>query len=116
MHELSVVFHIADTVEKLAIENNVKKVKKVVMEIGEVSMIVSPYLVDCWNWVCSKRELLNGCEMEIIDLPAVTYCEDCGKEYETVKYGKTCPFCQSEKTYLIRGQEINIKEIGVTDE
>lgn len=116
MHELSIVFHIADTVEELAKENKVKKVNKVVMQIGEVSMIVSPYLIDCWNWTASKRELLNGCEMVVEDIKAITYCENCGQEYETVKYGKICPHCGSEKTYLIRGQEINIKEIGVTDE
>ena len=42
---------------------------------------------------------------------AVTYCEDCKSEYETVKYGKICPKCGSRHTYLLRGSEFNIKEI-----
>ena len=38
-------------------------------------------------------------------------CENCGKTYATVKYGRQCPYCESGKTYLLRGQEINVKEI-----
>ena len=29
----------------------------------------------------------------------------------TVEHGKTCPFCQSPRTHLVSGNEINIKEI-----
>ncbi|MDY3096003.1 MAG: hydrogenase maturation nickel metallochaperone HypA, partial [Eubacteriales bacterium] len=35
------------------------------------------------------------------------------KEYETVKYGKICPYCKSERTYLLRGNEVMIREIVV---
>ena len=41
----------------------------------------------------------------------ITYCEDCQRTYETVKYGKICPYCQSQNTYLVQGNECNIKEI-----
>ena len=47
----------------------------------------------------------------IEQIPAVTYCEQCKKTYETVKYGKTCPYCKSDQTYLVKGNEFNIKEI-----
>ena len=40
MHELSVVFHVAKMVENIAKENNVKHVKRVVLQVGEVSLIV----------------------------------------------------------------------------
>ena len=56
-----------------------------------------------------------GIVFHIIDtieaLPAVTLCEDCGSTYATVEHGKTCPFCQSPRTHLVSGNEINIKEI-----
>ena len=115
MHELSVVFHIAKVVEDIAKENNVARVSKVVLEVGEVSMIVNPYLQDCWKWKASKSEVLKDCELEIINIKAVTYCEDCKQQYETVKHGKICPFCGSNRTYLLRGNETNIKEIVVFD-
>lgn len=113
MHELGVVFHIADAVADVAKQNNVSKVKKVVMEIGEVSTVVNDQLIDCWNWNANRTDLLRGCEMEIITIPAVTYCEDCKKTYPTVKYGKICPYCKSERTYLLKGNGVSIKQIEV---
>ncbi len=113
MHELGVVFHIADAVTDVAKQNNVSKVKKVVMEIGEVSTVVNDQLIDCWNWNANRTDLLRGCEMEIVTIPAVTYCEDCKKTYPTVKYGKICPYCKSERTYLLEGNGVAIKQIEV---
>ena len=113
MHELGIVFYIIKDVRKAAEEHGVKKVSGVVMNIGEVSGIVPEYLQDCWRWAADKEELLKGCELKFNILPAVTYCEDCHAEYETVAHGKTCPHCGSEHTWLLRGNEVEIKEIEV---
>lgn len=116
MHELGIVFHIANQVEKVAVENHVSKVHKVTVEIGEVSTVIPEYLEDCWKWKASKSEILEGCELAIEIIPAVTFCEDCEKTYGTVEHGKTCPHCGSEHTYLVQGNEHAIKEIEVYDE
>ena len=55
--------------------------------------------------------MARGSRLAIEALPAVTLCEDCGSTYATVEHGKTCPFCQSPRTHLVSGNEINIKEI-----
>lgn len=111
MHELGIVFHIIDTIEEVAKEQNLLKVSKVVLEVGEVSTVIPDYLQDCWNWACKRSKLMDGCQLRHEVIKAVTYCEDCGKTYETVKYAKICPYCQSEHTYLLEGNEVQIKEI-----
>lgn len=111
MHELGIVFHIMDTLEEVAKENELSEIHSVTVEIGEVSTVEPDYLTDCWRWAVQKKELLTQCEMKVEVLPAVTLCESCGKEYPTVAHGRTCPYCGSEKTYLLRGNELNIKEI-----
>lgn len=113
MHELGIVFHIIDTVESVAQENGIEKVQSVTVEIGEVSTVIGDYLIDCWNWAVKKKPMLLGCEMKVETLPAVTHCDGCGADYETVAYGRICPHCGSEKTWLLKGSEINIKEITV---
>ena len=50
-------------------------------------------------------------DLKIETIPAVTYCESCGRDYPTVQFGRTCPHCGSEKTWLKQGNEINLKEI-----
>lgn len=113
MHELGIVFYIIRDVKKAALEHGVEHVNTVVMDIGEVSTVVPEYLTDCWRWAADKEDLLRGCELRCNILPAVTVCNSCGQEYPTVDYGRTCPHCGSEDTVLLRGNEVEIKEIEV---
>lgn len=114
MHELGVVFHVIDECEKIAEQNKVNHIDSVTIELGTVSGVIDKYLVDCWNWAVSKRENMTKCELKIEKIKAITHCEDCGKDYNTIIYGKTCPHCQSSNTYLLQGNEFNIKEMEVS--
>lgn len=114
MHELGVVFHVIDDVINIAKENEASSIAKVVLEIGTVSGIVDDYLLDCWKWAVEKHDETKGCALEIEHIEAITHCEACGENYDTVQYGKICPKCGSERTYLIQGNEFIIKEIAVT--
>ena len=111
MHELGVVFSVIKQVEKIGSENNVEKINKVVLELGEVSTVIPEYLEDCWKWAVKRTERMQQAELEIRKIEAVTYCEGCRKEYPTVEHGKICPYCGSENTYLLKGNEFIIKEI-----
>lgn len=115
MHELGVVFHIIRDLEKVAAENNVEKINKVTLQLGEVSAVIPHYLTDCWKWASAKNDLTSGAELVIETIPAVTYCEDCEREYATVEHGRTCPHCGSGRTYLLQGNEFMIKEIEVPE-
>lgn len=112
MHELGIVFHIMDSLEEVARENQLTQIHSVTIELGEVSAVVEEYLTDCWNWAVKKRTLLTGCQILVEPIRAVTLCESCGKEYGTVAHGRICPHCGSERTHLLTGSEINIREIA----
>lgn len=111
MHEMGIILHLAKTLEEMAEENGLKKIGSVTLQVGEVSGIMTDLFTDCWNYFAAKKDLLKGSELKLETLPAVTFCETCKEEYETVKYGKICPFCGSKETYLVRGNECIIKEI-----
>ena len=115
MHELGVVFYIIRDVKKVAEENGLDHLSSVTVEVGEVTGIIHHYLIDCWNWARKKEPITENAELIVEQIDAVTYCEDCKKEYETVKHGKICPYCGSEHTYLVRGNEFLIKEVAVEE-
>ena len=115
MHELGVVFHVIKSVNKIAAENNVARVTAVTIELGEVSTVIPEYLQDCWKWAAAKSELLPGAVLTVETIPAVTVCEDCGQQYPTVQFGRTCPHCQSPRTHLLQGHEMLIKEIEAVE-
>ena len=113
MHELGVVFHIIRDLEKVAAANGVVKINKVTLQLGEVSTVIPHYLTDCWKWASAKQALTDGTELIIETIPAVTWCDDCKKEYGTVEHGRTCPYCGGGNTWLLRGNEFMIKDIEV---
>ncbi|MBQ0004568.1 MAG: hydrogenase maturation nickel metallochaperone HypA [Clostridiales bacterium] len=115
MHELGLVNYVVKEVNRIAEEQKVNKVVSVTLEFGEVSGIVSAYLYDYWDWYTKKHSMLEGTKLICEEIPAVTWCDDCKITYSTVKYGKTCPHCGSEKTWLLKGNEMNIKQIEIED-
>lgn len=115
MHELGLVNYVVKQVTEIAEENNVKRIASVTLEFGEVSGIVTSYLNDYWNWYTKKFPLFDGAKLICEEIPAVTWCDDCKKTYPTVIYGKTCPHCGSGNTWLLKGNEMNIKQIEVED-
>ncbi len=115
MHELGLVNYVVEQVSKIAEEQNVKKIRSVTLQFGEVSGIVTSYLHDYWLWYTKKFPLFEGSELKTEEIPAVTWCDDCKITYSTVKYGKICPHCGSGHTWLLRGNEMMIKEVEVED-
>ena len=111
MHELATIYYVIDTVEKLMVENRLTQVASITLEVGEVSGIIPEYLTDFWQYAREKSEHFKETELKIEKLEAVTYCQDCRKTYSTMKYKKICPYCQSGNTFLVTGNEYNIKEI-----
>ncbi len=111
MHELGVVFKVIDQVEQIAAENDVTRVEAVTLQLGEVSAVIPEYLADCWKWAVKRTEVMKEARLEIETIPAVTHCDGCGRDYETVKHGRTCPFCGSGETWLMQGNEFIIKQI-----
>lgn len=111
MHELGVVFSVIDNVKRVADENKISHINCVTLEIGEVSTVIPKYLQDVWKWAITKHDILTDCELVIKRIPAVTLCNNCGREYRTVTYGKICPHCGSDRTHLKQGNEFIIKNI-----
>ena len=111
MHELGIVFHMVDLLEETAREHGLTRIAKVTVDLGEVSGVLTEFFEDAWVWASDRNDLLRGAELEIYQIDAVTVCNSCGKTYGTVEYGRVCPFCSSVDTVLLRGNEMEIREI-----
>ena len=111
MHELGLVFHMVDLLEKVGEENELTHIERVVLDLGEVSGVLVDQLQDCWKWASAKSELLAGAVLEVNQLPAVTICNDCGRTYPTVAHGRICPHCESPNTVLVSGNQMEVREV-----
>ena len=100
MHEMGIVYHVADEVEKIAAQNDICHIGSVTLQIGEVTGVIFDYMSDLWGWVSDYEQI-----------PAVTLCKSCGQRYSTVQSGRQCPHCGSWDTVLVQGNEYIIKQI-----
>lgn len=116
MHEMGIVIHLAKTLDDTAKEEHISRIGSVTLQVGEVSGIMTDYFVDCWNYFKVKYPVLSESELRLETIPAVTICGNCDRTYETVKYGKECPYCHSFETWLVSGNECIIKEIEAESE
>ena len=78
MHELGVTLHILDHVEGVAAANNVTRVSKVVLELGEVSTVIGSYTFTAAGSGVGVRK--DQFSKTIVNLrwrssPAITCCE-----------------------------------------
>ncbi|MGL4762245.1 MAG: hydrogenase maturation nickel metallochaperone HypA [Sarcina sp.] len=110
MHEIGVVYEVIKIVDRFAIENNITKVDKIVLEVGQLSQAIPRFIEECYPVAVDETEY-EDTKLEIIVLPAEGKCKECGEIYEVIKHRKVCPRCGNENYDLISGQEFNIKEI-----
>lgn len=111
MHEMGIILHLAKTLDEEAKKNNLTKIGEVVLEVGEVSGIMTDLFIDCWEYFKVKHPVLKESKLVLETVKALTHCTSCGKDYETIKFGRQCPYCSSYETYLIKGNECIIKQI-----
>ena len=113
MHEMGIILHLAKSLEETAREQDISKILRVTLQVGEVSGIMTDYFTDCWNYFRRRHPVLETAGLTLETIPAVTFCSACERTYPTVQYGRECPYCHSGETWLLRGNECVIKEIEV---
>ncbi len=111
MHELGIVFSIANQIEMLAVENNLTKVLSITLQVGEISTVVPDFLQKCYPAAVDKSELLHDTELKIEMVPANCICHECWETFSLLKNKNKCPECGSIDTEIVSGREFIIKEI-----
>lgn len=113
MHEMGVLLNIVDEVEKIAKENDIKMLYKIVLQIGELTGVMPHYMNACWPAIQERKEIFSATELVIEETPGQGICNYCGSEYNLVKYDGFCPQCNNNSYRVISGSELLIKEIAV---
>ena len=72
MHEMGIILHLAKTLDETCEEQNLKGIGKVVLQVGEVSGIMTDYFEDCWNYFRTRHPRLETAELVIETIPAFT--------------------------------------------
>jgi hydrogenase nickel incorporation protein HypA/HybF len=110
MHELGITQNIVAIVTEHA---KGAKVQRVSLEIGKLSAIMPDAIRFCFD-ICTQGTILEGATLEILEIPGLGRCRQCGAKIDLDKPYGICS-CGSVQLDLITGEELKIKEIEIEE-
>jgi len=122
MHEFGFAYNIFKVAEATAIKYNAKRITKVLLEIGELTLIVPEMLKECFI-MATHGSIAEGAELVIEVTPGKIQCQDCDKiSLVTLKDDHIkgidlfeCQHCQSKNTQIVEGKKANVKNIMIEE-
>jgi len=111
MHEMSIAQGIID----LCLEHaGGRRVTSLNIEIGELSSVVPEAIEFCFE-ACSRKTLLEDARLNIIRVPGIGQCQECGRETPLTELYGSCGHCGSHLVSIVAGEELLVREIEVED-
>ena len=114
MHEIGVVRQMIATIDSFCKENNVDKVSEIVVEIGELSLVIPKYVTDIYPIVVEGTKFQDT-KLIIETVPGMAECDECDEIFNVIETKGYCPNCGSFEKTVITGEDFNIKEIHIAE-
>ncbi len=118
MHELSVAESLIKTLDAWQKEHKTSRILRVKLRIGRLGGIDRQSLEYVWPMAVENAEnpALQGCVLEVEELPLSFKCTVCGGTAESVKFMFDCPLCGAASSLRRHGgRELIFQEIEVED-
>lgn len=112
MHEMSIAEGVLQLIEDAAEREGFKQVKTIWVEIGRLSGVEAEALAFCFDAV-TRGSIAEGAAFEIIQVPGLGHCHECGKETELEAVYDACRHCGAVPVEVVGGTEMRVKELEV---
>lgn len=112
MHEMALAESIVQLVEETAKREHAKRVKLVVLEIGQLSSVEPEALKFCFDAV-TQDSIAQGAALEVVAVPGAGWCLVCAKTVPLQEIYGACPQCGSHQVQASAGTEMRVKEIEI---
>ena len=114
MHEIGIVRQILRTVERFAAENEIREIREVVVDCGELSLVIPKYLEELYP-VVVKGSILQDAKLTINVIPGLAECDDCDEIFSVIEHKGYCPNCGSFSKTVLSGRDFTVREIVVAE-
>lgn len=116
MHEIGVLYKMLDQVEAVANENNVRKVKSIEIELGELSGMLPYFFEQYYDVATENKPLFKDSKLIIKPIPGEGLCLDCDTLYNVMRCEGICPKCKSRNKKILGGRDFIVKNILVEND
>jgi hydrogenase nickel incorporation protein HypA/HybF len=114
MHEMSICQGLMHQVERIAQEQNAKRVDSILLSIGPLAG-VEPELLSRAYEVARMGTVAEHAELEVETGPIVVECRTCGASGEAQANRLLCPSCGDWQVNLTQGDELLLLRLEVSD-
>ena len=115
MHEIGLLRQLVRTVTDFAQERRIRDIREVVVDCGELSLVIPEYLEELYP-VAVKDSILQDAKLSIHVVPGLAECEDCDEIFNVVEHKGRCPNCGSFEKTVLSGREFSVREIVVPED
>lgn len=111
MHEVSIMESLHEQLTSLARANGATRVRRVAVEIGELSNVVPEMLHQAFLAFREVEPLLAEADLEIRSLPVRVRCHSCKQESDAEGFRIRCRLCGGTEVEVIQGEELLLRDV-----
>ncbi len=112
MHELAITEAVIELINREARDKGFGKVLGISLRVGEYSGII-PECIREFFPIAARDSIAREAELEIVTVPAVFRCLDCGYEGAADRRAACCPRCKSREIRMCSGREFYVDSLKV---
>ena len=110
MHETSVVRSLLAQVAEIQQAHQGLSVQEVRLQLGTLAG-VEPALIESAFEQLAPQTSVAGARLVIQSVPLEAICDACGTNFQPLKFRMRCPFCQSPRTRILRGDAVVLESV-----
>ena len=114
MHEIGVVRSMVKTVTAFAEANQITDIAEIVVDVGELSLVIPQYVEELFPPVAEGTPL-EGAKLILETVPGMAECDDCDEIFNVIEHEGYCPNCGSFEKTVLTGKDFTIKEIHIPE-
>ncbi|AGL00691.1 hydrogenase maturation nickel metallochaperone HypA [Desulfoscipio gibsoniae] len=107
MHEVSLIQTLIDMIVQSAKENDIIKVAKVQLVVGECHGALPEALEFAFE-ILTEGTICAGAELVIEKSALLLKCQECAQEFRPEGYLYRCPACGAAYASLVKGRELYV--------
>lgn len=109
MHEISLVRNIFRTIEE-EFPNDIPRMRTINLTVGLLSNVQPILMQNAFQAVLEDEPKYQKASLNVVVLPILIQCDDCGKTSEVEQYRFVCP-CGKPSRNVIQGEELLISSV-----
>ena len=114
MHEIGVVRSMVKTVTAFAEANRIPEIAEIVVDVGELSLVIPKYVEDLYPRVVEDTFLKNT-KLIMNIVPGLAECDECNEVFNVIEHKGYCPNCGSFEKTILTGKDFLIREIHIPE-